>query len=827
MNKILKEQKFQMTGCVAQECKVEAGQILGVGKIVNGSVGIVGKTYYLTLQLIDVKTGKVELSAEDECRCEIDELLGSTKRLAKKLLDKRVEQPAEAIARAKAEEEKVKAEKAARARAEEERIRAEQAARVKAEEERIKAAQIAKAKAEAEEAAREKARAEAIAKAKAEEAERAKAAQIAKAKAEAEEAAREKARTEAIARAKAEEAERVKAAQIAKARAEAEETARTKAKAEVIAKAETQKHEFKITTAAIDPAMTGAEIVAPDGRYVKLASGVVRDTQSGLDWYAGPDKNTGWGDVKQWTAGLKVDGGGWRMPTMKELKSLYRKSAASRNMTPLLETTGWLIWSGDTGSGPGGLTESTGWALDFDNGRELLERRDNSISKRGFAVRSTPKSLSAAIDPATVSTKIIASDGRFEKLASGVVRDTKNGLEWYAGPDAGTSQVEAKAWTEGLRIDGGRWRMPAISELKSLYQKGAGSRNMTPLLETDGWLVWSGETGVSPGGGDFKAWAVDFSDGREVLDRRANSNYTRVFAVRSASKSVTAETDPATVSTKIIASDGRFEKLASGVVRDTKSGLDWYAGPDKNTNWDDAKQLAAGLRVDGGGWRMPTINELKGLYRKGAGSRNMTQLLETTGLLVWSEETGVKTGRADESSVWALDFSDGREIMDKRDNSISKRGFAVRSTPKSSSAAVDPATVSTKIIASDGRFEKLASGVVRDTKSGLDWYAGPDKNTSWDDVKSWADKISVDGGGWRMPTRAELKSLYRKGAGSRNMTLLLETTGWLVWSGETGGQESRSSGNAEWAVDFDNGRELLDRRDNSIYKRGFAVRSRK
>jgi len=86
MNKILGEQKFQMSGCVAQECKVEAGQILGVGKIVNGSVGLVGKTYYLTLQLIDVKTGKVELSAEDVCKCEIDDLLGSTMKLAKKLL---------------------------------------------------------------------------------------------------------------------------------------------------------------------------------------------------------------------------------------------------------------------------------------------------------------------------------------------------------------------------------------------------------------------------------------------------------------------------------------------------------------------------------------------------------------------------------------------------------------------------------------------------------------------------------------------------------------------------------------------------------------------
>ena len=94
MNKILGEQKFQMSGCVAQECKVEAGQILGVGKIVNGSLGIIGKTYYLTLQMIDGKTGKVELSAEDECRCEIDELLGSTRMLAKRLLGEEVKQAA-------------------------------------------------------------------------------------------------------------------------------------------------------------------------------------------------------------------------------------------------------------------------------------------------------------------------------------------------------------------------------------------------------------------------------------------------------------------------------------------------------------------------------------------------------------------------------------------------------------------------------------------------------------------------------------------------------------------------------------------------------------
>ncbi|MBU1711930.1 MAG: DUF1566 domain-containing protein, partial [Proteobacteria bacterium] len=385
----------------------------------------------------------------------------------------------------------------------------------------------AKARAEAEAAAR----VEAEARAKAEEAERIKAAQIAKARAEAEAAAR----TEAVARAKAEEAERIKAAQIAKARAEAEAAAKAeeieRAKADAVAKAEAKKHEIKVTTAAIDSSAVSAKIVSSDGRFEKLISGVVRDTQSGLDWYAGPDKNTGWDDAKQWVAGLMVDGGGWRMPAMEELKGLYQKGAGSRNMTSLLETTGWLVWSGKTAAIASFDIRAS--ALDFDDGTELADRQGNSNFKRGFAVRATPKLTTAAIDSSAVSAKIVSSDGRFEKLISGVVRDTQSGLDWYAGPDKDNSKNDANQWAAGLSIDGGGWRMPTRAELKGIYQKGAGSRNMTPLLETTGWLLWSGETGIGPGGGDVNAWAVDFGDGREVLERRNNSSYMRGFAVRS------------------------------------------------------------------------------------------------------------------------------------------------------------------------------------------------------------------------------------------------------------------------------------------------------
>jgi len=48
--------------------------------------------------------------------------------------------------------------------------------------------------------------------------------------------------------------------------------------------------------------------------------------------------------------------------------------------------------------------------------------------------------------------------------------------------------------------------------------------------------------------------------------------------------------------------------------------------------------MGTSLNLDGGGWRMPTMEELSGLYKKEAGSQNMTPLLKTSGRYVWSGE---------------------------------------------------------------------------------------------------------------------------------------------------------------------------------------------
>lgn len=73
---ILKESRFQQTGmCSEEECLVEAGNILGVEKIITGTVSMVGSTYNVVLKMIDVGTAKLESSVNQKHSGNMDTLL--------------------------------------------------------------------------------------------------------------------------------------------------------------------------------------------------------------------------------------------------------------------------------------------------------------------------------------------------------------------------------------------------------------------------------------------------------------------------------------------------------------------------------------------------------------------------------------------------------------------------------------------------------------------------------------------------------------------------------------------------------------------------------
>lgn len=59
MDTVLAEQKFQTSGCTEQECAVEMGKLLNVKKILVGSLSKLLDTYYITVNVVDVETGKI------------------------------------------------------------------------------------------------------------------------------------------------------------------------------------------------------------------------------------------------------------------------------------------------------------------------------------------------------------------------------------------------------------------------------------------------------------------------------------------------------------------------------------------------------------------------------------------------------------------------------------------------------------------------------------------------------------------------------------------------------------------------------------------------
>lgn len=137
--------------------------------------------------------------------------------------------------------------------------------------------------------------------------------------------------------------------------------------------------------------LTGASLcladskeVAREGTYVAYDDGLVKDTNTGLEWIVGPDKDIAWQEAKSWVEGLNAGNAGWRMPKMNELEGLYQQGVGERNMTPLLKTTGWWVWSKDFKEGS---PYSVAWNFSFFYGNGRWNCPKELTDRRAFAVR--------------------------------------------------------------------------------------------------------------------------------------------------------------------------------------------------------------------------------------------------------------------------------------------------------------------------------------------------------------------------------------------------------------------------------------------------------
>ena len=130
---------------------------------------------------------------------------------------------------------------------------------------------------------------------------------------------------------------------------------------------------------------------------------------------------------------------------------------------------------------------------------------------------------------------------------------------------------------------------------------------------------------------------------------------------------------PQEIKTSEIVPHGTFIIYPNGVVRDTEEDLEWVAGPDRDMSWEEAQKWVRSLTIGGGGWRMPTLDELAVLSKKELKTFNGTPPLKTNGVNVWSAEI------KDSSSAWFFSFYFGYKYWHKRSESSTLRAYAVRS----------------------------------------------------------------------------------------------------------------------------------------------------
>lgn len=171
-----------------------------------------------------------------------------------------------------------------------------------------------------------------------------------------------------------------------------------------------------------------------------------------------------------------------------------------------------------------------------------------------------------------------------------------------------------------------------------------------------------------------------------------------------------------------------------------------------------------------------------------------------------------------ETAPGSIEYGDFATSLKKETAPIQRKEYSVKQEPVTTVAIVKKTT---GVVNTDGVFQAFDTGIVLDRSTGLEWFSGPDKDINWDNARQWVGKLTVDKGGWRMPTLSELKTLYEKGKGERNITPLLQMNGWWVWSGQEKGFSKY------WYLSFRQGRGLFLHKNVSGNCRVLAVRSSK
>ncbi|MCL5023948.1 MAG: DUF1566 domain-containing protein [Nitrospirae bacterium] len=105
-------------------------------------------------------------------------------------------------------------------------------------------------------------------------------------------------------------------------------------------------------------------IHAGDDTRFTLKDGVIDDSEYGLQWVPAPDWAMNHYQAEKYVRSLSLAGGGWRLPTRAELRSLYDPSKPGL-IDPKFKVGGKLVWTSELDADP-----TFAWYFNFYSGGE-------------------------------------------------------------------------------------------------------------------------------------------------------------------------------------------------------------------------------------------------------------------------------------------------------------------------------------------------------------------------------------------------------------------------------------------------------------------------
>ncbi|MBI9075775.1 MAG: DUF1566 domain-containing protein [Desulfatibacillum sp.] len=135
-----------------------------------------------------------------------------------------------------------------------------------------------------------------------------------------------------------------------------------------------------MTTMAV--AQSPDRVVRQDERFTLYQSRVVRDAKTNLEWWPAPDIDVSWHDATRWTQYAAQFNGGWRLPTIQELETLYEAGNGEHNLNSMFQISAYTVWAKKQKG------NRSAWCFSFDTGQASWAARHRSPMKRVMAVRT-------------------------------------------------------------------------------------------------------------------------------------------------------------------------------------------------------------------------------------------------------------------------------------------------------------------------------------------------------------------------------------------------------------------------------------------------------